>query len=983
MWRTDLKLSNLASISPKSFTFFVFLSVLLSVLIVGNSNADRILSTIDIPENSSGLAFDGRLLWIGGIGPMGNWIRALDPATGEINDSLPAPVPDCIGLTWFRNGLAYLSPRSDTTYLVTPEGSIPLFCNPYSNLGGLGSDGESLWSSTYSSPSGTVIRMDGDGQVILSMPYTGRHSRDLAFHNDRLIIPDRLAQEIRLVNPVTGRFIRTFPSPGFNPDGLTSDGEYLWLMDDGDQKNGDRLYHVQLSPDGFIRFSSLSHNYGSVVINEEENWILWIYNDAARPARLVSFDIENGNDDIFVPHLWAFPESIAAGDSVGLTITFQPAYQDSVQIDFGLTFDLDRETYWVNCRGKGVRPRRDILISQRQLDFGTARFGDYLRSSNLRFLLIENNGGEPLTIRDLQFSDESFFYGFYDFPHTFDEPGLYPIPIFFQPNRTLGFNESLTILSDDPDSPQIQINLTGTGNLDIYSGGRVLWRTTVGDGDLAVPLVRAIQDIDDVTGDGLADVVIASNDYLIRAYHAASTDLAIPIWTYRTDANPWRSGTVPGQRSMSEGSDWDDDGVKDIVFGLMGGSKQVIALSGRTSEEIWIFDTHGMHGGGGNVVVARGELDFNEDDVNDVYAATAAADEQHRTNSVFLLNGGNGQAIWLYEAPAPVLDVYAVEDITGDENSDLIALCENGTVIAIDGHRGRVAWEAEVEGDIRAMFVIGDVNEDGSEDVGFIAFHNGITVINGSNGIQLWNSRAHDMLTVGIPLNDLNDNGSPDIAYGDDNNHIRAIDGRTAVAAWDTSVYVGSPALSMAPLQDFDNDGRIEYVVGTQIGRVFALLGDGYGGLWSYSAVGEGNAFVLVVGSRDIDGNGEMDVFGAMENGNVYCFAGSYVGNASVDPDHKTQVPITLIVDPAYPNPFNSTVNIPIRLTKSGVLDMRIVDILGREVFRSRTASMQAGSHRLVWEGNASSGLSLPSGFYLIELQSASQRIVRPVELIR
>ncbi len=357
-----------------------FLSALLiAALGFSGARADRIVAAYDIPANSSGLAWDGNLLWIGGVGPAGEWIRGLNPVSGEIVDSLPAPVPDCIGLACFEDGLAYLSPRSDTTYLVFPDGALPLFDNPYRYMGGLAADDGSLWSATYFAPSGTLLRITGDGRVTRSLPYSGRHSRDLAFHRGRLYIPDRLAQEVRVVNPETGRYIRTFPTPGSNPDGMTSDGEYLYLIDDGDNKDGDRIYCILVNADGVMRLSATSHNYGSVVINDSKLWTLWVYNDGASPAQMVDFEHRNGNDDIFVAHTWEFPRSIQPGDSAGLRITFQPAFQDSVRIEFGLTFDLDRETYWIDLRGKGVIPHRNILIHQRRIDFGRARYGQFLR----------------------------------------------------------------------------------------------------------------------------------------------------------------------------------------------------------------------------------------------------------------------------------------------------------------------------------------------------------------------------------------------------------------------------------------------------------------------------------------------------------------------------------------------------------------------------------------------------------------------------
>lgn len=948
--------------------------------------ADIIVDTYDVPENSSGLAWDGNVLWIGGVGNRGGWIRAYDVENEQIVDSIRAPVADCLGLAFINNRLAYLSPRCDTTFFVSQDGYEVGFANPFGNLGGLGADGNTLWSATYSDSPGVVLHLDEFGRILQSMPFSGRHGRDVAFHRERLYVADRLAQEIRIVNPESGRFIRTFDTPTRNPDGLASDGEYLWLLDDGDNKSGDKLYKILITPDGNMRLSSLAHNFGSLVIDDEVNWTLWVYNDGSRTAELINYECD-GNDDILTPNMWSFPRTIEPGDSAALDVTFGPAYYDSVFLRFALTYNLDRQAYWIDLRGKGVNPRRDILIRQRQLDFGITLTGQYVNSSNLRYLLVENNGGEPLTIGDLIFSNESFFHGYYNFPHTFDEPGLYRIPIFFRPDRdeNIAYHERVTIVNNDPDSPQIIVNLVGTTHLNNYLGGTDLWTTSAGTAEVEMPRIRAIQDIDDISGDGLSDIVIASNDYRIQAFHAAATQYAIPIWTYRTDTNPWRSGVVASPRGLSEGDDWDEDGVKDIALGLEGGSKRVVTLSGRTGEEIWIFDTHNMRDGGGNVVVVRGELDFDGDGIKDIYAAVAAEDEQNSTDALILINGANGRLLWQNSLDNSPVDACAVPDFTGDQTYDLFVLLEGGTVIGVDGNRGRTVWDQRVLGHIRTMFpLLGDANGDGSIDVGFVTQDHGVTLLNGSNGVRLWNHNLHDDLQTGIATNDLNGNGSPDILYGDDN-VVRAIDGLGpgVAAPWDSSVIIGSRVASMALIQDFDLDGRMDFLVGTASGRLYAYSGDGYHHLWSLSNVGEGHGFVYCRGVRDIDGNNGMDVFGAMVNGTVFCFAGSYIGNAVPGDYDDVALPNTLIMDPAFPNPFNSMVVVPIYVQQPGRIAINIFNVMGRSVYHSEMLSSSPGRMRVIWRGVGDSGSPLPSGMYYMEVKSSSQRAVRPIELLR
>jgi len=133
-----------------SFLTLILLFFINGVITPASLRAENVIAEYDIPPNSSGLAWDGNLLWMGGVGNNGSWIHAFDLESGEIVDSIRAPVPDCIGLTWYHGRLAYMSPRSDTTYYVDRNGYVVAFANPPGNLAGLGVDGDNFWGATHS-----------------------------------------------------------------------------------------------------------------------------------------------------------------------------------------------------------------------------------------------------------------------------------------------------------------------------------------------------------------------------------------------------------------------------------------------------------------------------------------------------------------------------------------------------------------------------------------------------------------------------------------------------------------------------------------------------------------------------------------------------------------------------------------------------------------------------------------------------------------
>ncbi|MFN3821622.1 MAG: PQQ-binding-like beta-propeller repeat protein, partial [bacterium] len=581
-------------------------------------------------------------------------------------------------------------------------------------------------------------------------------------------------------------------------------------------------------------------------------------------------------------------------------------------------------------------------------------------------------------------ADDAFTYGYYQFPLTLSRPGLCLIPLFFRPSHSGQFRSTATVFTNDPVSSRIVINLTGQAQLRNYPGGTPLWNYEVGDRQNPVPRVRALLDLPDITGDGLSDVIIADNNFQIRAFHAASTQSATPVWTYRTDTNPWRSGIVTNKYALTYGDDWDRDGIVDIVAGLDGNARTVIGISGRTGQNLWTFDTHHLIGEGGDIIATYGHRDFNGDGIKDIVAAVRENPRGGSSNAVFLINGSNYRAIWVTYLDFPPQFLVSIGDVTGDRLDDFVAVSSTGQMIAIEGGRGQMLWDGEFSGDIVVAQPIGDVNRDGSEDLYLITLASGIAMFNGSNGVKLWEISGErlDNLSATAVVNDINGNNSPDFIVGDHWGFLRAIDGRTGSAAWDTSLNVGSPVLSLASIEDLNLDGKLDFIAGLEAGRVFTISSNGRDGIWSFSNVHEGHGFELVRATRDLDGNGQMDVVAAMQNGTVYCFAGSFVGLSVPNEPPSNSIPQLIELKSPYPNPFNSSLNIPFQLFKPGEINLVVRDITGREVGWNNLGQFPIGWHTIRFT-SSQFGAPLPSGTYFIELKMNDQSALKKILHIR
>lgn len=79
-----------------------------------------------------------------------------------------------------------------------------------------------------------------------------------------------------------------------------------------------------------------------------------------------------------------------------------------------------------------------------------------------------------------------------------------------------------------------------------------------------------------------------------------------------------------------------------------------------------------------------------------------------------------------------------------------------------------------------------------------------------------------------------------------------------------------------------------------------------------------------------------------------------------------------------YPNPFNPTTMINYQIPVSGVVTLKVFDLLGREVARLMNEEQQAGVYSVQFEGK-----NLSSGLYFYQLQSGSFISVKKMMLLK
>jgi hypothetical protein len=79
-----------------------------------------------------------------------------------------------------------------------------------------------------------------------------------------------------------------------------------------------------------------------------------------------------------------------------------------------------------------------------------------------------------------------------------------------------------------------------------------------------------------------------------------------------------------------------------------------------------------------------------------------------------------------------------------------------------------------------------------------------------------------------------------------------------------------------------------------------------------------------------------------------------------------------------YPNPFNPVLHINFDIAWSGVIQVDILDISGSHIKTLHSGFLQSGSHELSWNAE-----SMPSGVYLVSLQSDDKTLTEKVVLLK
>ena len=480
--------------------------------------------------------------------------------------------------------------------------------------------------------------------------------------------------------------------------------------------------------------------------------------------------------------------------------------------------------YKVDLNGSGTPV---ITVPVTSHDYGAVAIGN----SPTWNCSVQNTGTADLIITSIGIPSGEPVATTFVTPQTILPGGSATVPLTYTPTAAIPLNTVVSINSNDPIHPAVEVTLTGNG---VYSGAHILLSQTSHDwgerrkGAFSrwfLPL----------TNDGSQTLTITAltiNDPHFLIDESVVLPLTVPtlgttqigIWFHPEEGIPY-------------------NGMLTITSNAVGQPALDVALQGT----------------GVNKVYPTGTMLWS-----------------------YMITGGSDNSP---KAIGPI------QDITGDSVDDLIVCSEDNHVRCFNGNAsvtGDVLWAKEIySGAVysqNGLATIDDINNDGYRDVivGTAWGDRSIVALSGKTGLQLWKHDTHEYGDGGWVYQvdvryDYNNDGFPDVlaATGNDGNNtgpvrVYCLNGKTGIAIW--KYFAGGPVFSVIGVEDFTGDGVPDVIAGASnqqetIGKVYGLDGIDGTHMWTYSTNGSSVWGLMQI--DDINNDGIKDVAAGDFSGNI------------------------------------------------------------------------------------------------------------------
>jgi hypothetical protein len=294
---------------------------------------------------------------------------------------------------------------------------------------------------------------------------------------------------------------------------------------------------------GTLALDTPSLSFGSVLIGHSSSLSVRASNSGTASLTISAAQASAPEFSQSAP---ALPLTVAAGQSVTLSVTFSPSAAGDVTGTISIVSNASNGAVSMSLSGNGVAPG-SITANPASLAFGSVALGNSQQESST----LTNNGGTSVTISQAAISGTGFTLSGLASPVTLSAGQSANFTVTFAPQSAASVTGNVTITSNAP-NPTLTVPLSGTGSAS--SGSLSANPTSLSFGSVQVGNSQTLSEV--LTNTGGSNVVISQDTisgsgFSVSGFTSPLTLTPGQKYSFSAIFAPQSAGSATGNISIS------------------------------------------------------------------------------------------------------------------------------------------------------------------------------------------------------------------------------------------------------------------------------------------------------------------------------------------------------------------------------------------------------------------------------------------------